>query len=116
MRANYQTAIWRRSLKNYGNIPEPIGYRWLLEKVTSDSEDVQLEIDWMSGKPAPEAVLDLIACNCSKACYNESCTCFSNKLKCTNMCKINNCSNQEEIQENEDPELDLGFSDSDTDI
>ena len=73
LRSNYQAAIWRRCLKNNANIPTPVGKGWLLER-NSESEPMSLAVDWMFGKPAPDAVLDLISCNCSKACDNDKCT------------------------------------------
>ncbi len=45
------------------NIPDPVGHGWRMEK---DGGDEDLSIDWMSGSPAPEAVLqlysDIICC------------------------------------------------------
>ena len=122
LRSNYQAAIWRRCLKNNANIPTPVGKGWLLER-NSESEPMSLAVDWMFGKPAPDAVLDLISCNCSKACDNDKCTCFSNKLKCTYMCKIAHCSNQRAEEANYDGDSDDGdlelysdFSDSESDM
>ena len=50
-RANYQAAIWRRSLQSHPQIPSPAGHGWSLE------ED-RLLVNWMSGEPAPVAVLE----------------------------------------------------------
>ena len=52
-RANYQSAIWRRSLQSSPQIPLPIGSGWCLK-------DGKLTIDWMSEEPAPKAVLELL--------------------------------------------------------
>ena len=49
-RANYQSAIWRRSLQSSPQIPSSIGSGWCLK-------DGKLTIDWMSGEPATKAVL-----------------------------------------------------------
>ena len=54
-RANYQAAIWRRSLQSHPQIPSPAGHGWSLE------ED-RLVVNWMSGEPAPVAVLELLSC------------------------------------------------------
>ena len=56
----------------------------------------ELCIDWSDGLPAPQAVLDLLSCNCSKNCKLPKCVCMLNKLKCTDMCKLPNCSNQDD--------------------
>ena len=48
----------------------------------------------MDGQPAPQAILDLLACNCTRMCQLPSCECMANGLKCTDMCKLPNCGNQ----------------------
>ena len=54
----------------------------------------QLVVHWMDGEPAPQAILDLLACNCTRTCQLHSCECMANGLKCTDMCKLSNCGNQ----------------------
>ena len=49
-RANYQSAIWRRSLQSSPQIPLFIGSGWCLK-------DGKLSIDWMSGEPHPRLCL-----------------------------------------------------------
>ena len=93
-RANYQAAIWRRSLSNE-EIQNPIGHGWLL------NESNEIEIEWMHGEPAPKAVLDLLSCKCKKAC-DEKCECKINKLYCTDMCRLQDCSNQKKVAEDEE--------------
>ena len=53
----------------------------------------QLVIQWMEGQPAPDAVLDLLACNCSKKCSLSRCVCVANGLRCTDMCRLKDCEN-----------------------
>ena len=65
LRVNYQAAIWRRSLQACPEIPNPKGHGWELE---SDHDQQFLTIDWMTGSPAPEAVLELMSCKCSSGC------------------------------------------------
>ncbi len=48
----------------------------------------------MDGQPAPQAILDLLACNCSKKCVLLNCECLANGLKCTDMCRLPDCENQ----------------------
>ncbi len=68
-------ALWRRSLHPEPG-PNPIGHGWKL-----DGE--RLVIDWMDGQPAPEAVLDLLACTCTNKCTLPTCVCLSNHMRCT---------------------------------
>lgn len=58
-------------------------------------------IDWMQGPPAPKAVLELMACMCARTCKLPDCSCLANKLKCTEMCKLQTCSNQWEDDDEE---------------
>ena len=90
-RANYQAGLWRRSLSNNAQAPNPAGNGWTLETV--DSNGI-LAIDWMHVQPVPDAVLELLACSCPKECTIESCVCLINNLKCTDMCKLKTFANQ----------------------
>ena len=65
----------------------------------------------MDGKPAPDAVLELLACRCTRSCKLPSCVCLANGLKCTDICTLKQCQNQVEGDE----EIDLYNSDDDTD-
>ena len=48
-RANYQTAVWRRSLQANPDVPSPKDHGWKVEKLLDKEE---LSIDWMDGAPA----------------------------------------------------------------
>lgn len=80
-RANYQAAIWRRSLQSHPQIPSPAGHGWSLE------ED-KLVVNWMSREPTPVAVLELLSCRCKRRCQLLNCTCLSNGLQCRDLCKL----------------------------
>ena len=106
LRANYQAAIWRRCLQSRPIVPCPTGHGWATD------DDGELVIDWMKGSPAPEAVLQLLACKCERTCKLPDCTCLANGLKCTDMCRLQTCDNQP----NEDEfDVDLEVSDTDDD-
>ena len=60
-RENYLSAIRRRSLQSSPQIPLPIGSGLCLK-------DGKLTIDWISGEPAPKAVLELPSCLCKRVC------------------------------------------------
>ena len=84
--ANYQAAVWRRSLNPTAEIHNPIKHGWT-------EEDGKLAILWMRSPPAPDAVLQLLTCKCVCSCKLSSCTCLANRLPCTDMCRLQTCSN-----------------------
>ena len=86
-RANYQTAVWKNSLLN-NEVPTPVGKGWVNES------GQWLEIEWMSGLPAPRAVIELMACTCKKSCESNNCECILNGLKCSDLCRLATCANQ----------------------
>ena len=94
MCANNQAAILRRSLKTQPSVPDPKESGW-----TTD-DDGKLAIEWMSGSPAPDAVLQLLTCKCTRSCKLSECTCLTNGLKCTDMSKLQTCSNQPSEEQN----------------
>ena len=53
--------ITKQSFANDPDVPSPTGYGWKLEE--QDGDNI-LMIDWMEGKPAPQVLLDLLACTC----------------------------------------------------
>ena len=53
---------------------------------SSAEDESSLPIDWMDGKPAPEAVLELLACRCPRSCRLLDCVCMANVLACTQTC------------------------------
>lgn len=89
LRANYQAAIWRRSLQASPVIPLPIGHGWI-------HEEDSLVIKWMSGEPAPMAVLEFLSCTCARTCKPPNCSCIANGLRCTDMCRLQECDNRAE--------------------
>ena len=54
-RANYQTAIWKRSLESHPEIPSFAENGW---KIVNE----QLKIDWNDLPLAPDALLELLSC------------------------------------------------------
>ena len=50
MRANYQTACWRRSLEQLMDLPNSVSYGW-------KTEDGSLAIGWCDLPPAPDTIL-----------------------------------------------------------
>ena len=71
----------------------------------TEEEGEQLVLHWLEGQPAPEAVLDLLTCNCTKKFSRPRCMCLANGLKCTDMCKLT-CENQATCVESSDEDED----------
>ena len=108
-RANYQAAIWKCSLQANAVVPSPTESGWT-------DDDGRLDIHWMRSPPAPDVVLELLACKCVRSCEMPSCTCLSNGLTCTDMCRLQKCSNQKPQDDTEpDFEVELGESDEERD-
>lgn len=76
------------SLQQHLHVPSPVEHGW------ARNDDGQLTLEWMRGSPAPEAVLQLLSCNCSRKCKLPECQCMANGLKCTHLCKLRTCENQ----------------------
>ena len=57
-RVSYVTCTVKLALEQNPDIPVPRGYGW---EVNANGA---LETVWMTQKPAPDAILDLVACNC----------------------------------------------------
>jgi len=103
-RTNYQAGIWRRSLQNTLDLPEPTKvHGWHLS-------DGDIAISWLTRAPAPEIVLSLMACKCPRVCAEDSCICIHNELPCTPACKLQNCTNMTE-EDDTDPVQDSDDSD-----
>ena len=51
------------------------------------------EIRLYEGTPAPDAVVQMIACQCSHECKLNSFSCFDSVTKCIPLCKLPNCGN-----------------------
>ena len=105
-RANYQAGIWRKRLEQDPQVPSPIGRGWKVEAE-------QLAVHWMDGQPAPSAILDLLVCNCTRKCELPKCACMANGLKCTDMCKLQDCDNQDPLSNTEESEDEIVLEDED---
>ena len=69
----------------------------------------------MSVQPAPDAVLELLACTCPKQCTTEECACLKNGLKCTDMFKLETCDNLPPSDDSVDPTEGILDEDDDND-
>ena len=73
-----------------------------------------IQIRWTSIKPAPDALLEMISCNCKavRSCSSNRCQCFSHQLKSSEARGYRNCFN--EYQEEDDDDDDILDDDSDS--
>lgn len=61
--------------------------------------------------PAPEAIIEMVRCQCKSDCSSQRCSCRSKNLRCTDLCL---CTNQ--CENDEDSQADIhGSDDSDSD-
>ena len=65
----------------------------------TEGHNIQQVIEWMRTPPAPDAVLELLSCKCLRSCRLPSCTCLVNGLECTNMCRLQTCSNRKKEEQ-----------------
>ena len=71
LRANYQAAVWRRSLFPLPDLPSPHGHGW-----QACSASNLVEFLWIGFKPVPKEVLEILSCTCKKICAVERCCCL----------------------------------------
>ena len=89
-------------------VSSPVGSGWCME-----GED--LTIAWGEGLPAPQAVMELLSCDCKKECVQDSSTCIQNYLKCTNLCKLTSCADQPPEDDDDTTDLHNDSDESDDD-
>ena len=93
LQAACQARKWALSNESYRTLPDPELYGWEIVEgsycpITSEE------------KIAPESILNLIMCGCSKSnCCSGHCKGFKKKLMCTPLCKCTeNCENDDNIK------------------
>jgi len=78
-RVNFQAMVWAMDNQSRPKIPSPVSHGWIIED--------GLLIPVMCDLPcAPESILILVKCSCSKSRCTASCKCRVNGLPCTEMC------------------------------
>ena len=79
MRANYQALIWNNDIVAKPELPSPDEFGWKRE------EDKWVPV-MTTLFPAPEAVIELVRCGCSKSrCSSSRCNCKKAQLRCTDL-------------------------------
>ena len=75
-------------------IPDANGDGW-------DYVDNCYKVHWIDNKPAPDEIVDLVACNCKISKCVDDCQCVQLEVPCTEICNCkNDCGNNTE-DENE---------------
>ena len=107
-RVLYVTAVVNRALEANIDNPSPDGHGWRIDR------DAGMEIQWMTQKPAPDSIVELVSRNCkiSKS-SNQSCVCLAYGLKFTDICNCSSCNNEaiEEEYSDDENDSDSEFSD-----
>ncbi len=88
-RGNYQTLVWRNSLKPLFDLPTPIGNGW-------EHEEGSMVPTLTSQPYAPQEVFQFATCGCTKGKCLRSCKCARQALPCTEACACmagENCEN-----------------------
>ena len=61
------------------NIPSQVGHGW-------ESSEGQVLPVLMTKEPAPESLVELASCCCSKSPWRDNCSCKNSSLACTEAC------------------------------
>lgn len=87
-RAHFVTMILRRSTVSIQALPPVINYGWeLVDEMFSPIMTDNL--------PAPSALIEMVSCACKSNCTTNRCQCRKNSLNCTDMCKCEDCENDD---------------------
>jgi hypothetical protein len=79
LRAHFITHIWKTSTIHNPLQWDPTKYGW---EMVSD----KLQPIMTKDPSAPDAILELVKCNCKKGCLTNACSCKGNNLPCTEIC------------------------------
>ena len=90
LRPKFQAGMWKCCLDANLSISKPNCYEWSVDNAASSITTTRL-----TGLPAPQSVMDLLRCVCYLACVALNCACITNRLKCAQLGKLQNCNNEE---------------------
>ena len=110
LRAHYQTTVWNDTTVN-PLIPSPQTYGW-------KSEGGEWIPVMTTQLPAPNSVLHLVKCGCTKTrCQRASCTCRKAGFMCTDMCGCSDtgeaCDNTEQLDQVHEEEEEHDYEEDD---
>lgn len=96
LRAHVQGRVWGQAAVPQQELLDPLqnGYH-------SDSDDGQLQPTTTDVPPAPEAIVEMVRCQCKGNCSSNRCSCKSKNLPCTDLCLCNTqCENDADTHYN----------------
>ena len=103
-RSNYQAYIWRHSMGNFLNMPDPRIHGWVFNGQNDD-----LEVRGMSLPLALDRILCFVNCFYAKGCSTARCCCKkASFIGCSDLSRCKECQNnsletkEEELKELED--------------
>ena len=107
LRAHFQLLVWNKDTEPNPVLPSPSDYGWAMENA-----------EWVpvmtTLPPAPEAVIELVKCGCSKERYSTNrCQCRRAGLLCTDLCSCSDDSECENQHNDDQYEHDEDESDED---
>ena len=92
-RANYQCYIWKAACEPQLNLPEPTANGWTIT-------NTGLEMEMTIIAAVPDTIVELVRCQCKKACKSKSCSCRKTNFVCTDAClcnEYNDCEYTEDV-------------------
>ena len=106
LRARVQARIWGQAAVHQQELLDPLenGYH-------RDSDDGQLKPTTTDVPPAPEAIVEMVRCQCKGNCSSNRCSCKSKNLPCTDLCLCNT-----QCENDADTHYDNRESDDDSDV
>ena len=89
--------VWNNDIVSNPELLSPSDYGWCID------EDNSYTPVMTSNPPAPDAIVSLVKCRCTKSdCKSGRCSCAkaTPPLKCTELCECytDNCRNREEFE------------------
>ena len=82
--------MWRNATQPILNLSDFTEHGWDVD------ENGQVCIKWMNLRLAPDALLELANCKCTKRYENNRCSFRKSGLRCTDVCKCSECKNGKE--------------------
>lgn len=98
-RAHYQCLIWRQALIPQPTVPAPTELGWSISDTSGHF------VPKLSRIPlAPDSILQLVRCKCTKSQCSGRCSCRENQMPCTELCKCDpdGCKNLADVGEASD--------------
>ena len=108
LRAHYQAYVWGRDIVAEPTVLDPVGLGW------SEDSNGKYVPTLSDLPPAPEAVVELVKCNCVTSKCSGRCSCKAHNMACTELCNCeaaegactNLLVNEPQIEDNDDTDTD----------